>query len=144
MLRLSRSGSINEFIQYAFRPGLLPGHFFFASQCRGHHRIEELRMKAHGVGCTVTPVPACSSIRSQALTGTRSSRPILMVGISPRAAAAYEAFRESAKYRFPASGTVKVAQVAPKFSLMGKYPLVRYGLRNTNYIVIMPELTVKV
>jgi hypothetical protein len=30
------------------------------------------------------------------------------VGISPRAAAAYAALRESAKYRFPASGTLNV------------------------------------
>src|SRR4051794_25374246 len=53
-------------------------------------------------------VPTCSRRRSIATTGTRRVRPILMVGKSPRAAAAYEASRRSPKYRAPASGTVSV------------------------------------
>src|SRR5258705_8965135 len=46
-----------------------------------------------------------SSIRSSVRTGTRRSLPILMVGMSPRAAAAYDALRLSPKYFPPASGT---------------------------------------
>jgi hypothetical protein len=43
------------------------------------------------------PLAASSSIFSSARTGTRNSLPILMVGISPRAAASYAALRHNPK-----------------------------------------------
>src|SRR5215510_8956636 len=50
------------------------------------------------------PAMRCSS----AAIGTRNRRPILMVGISPRSAALYEALRLRPKYLCPASGTDRV------------------------------------
>lgn len=41
-----------------------------------------------GRGAVCDAQPACSSLRSMTPTGTRNSFPILIVGISPRAAAA--------------------------------------------------------
>ena len=55
-----------------------------------------------------TPSHPSSSFRSIATTGTRSSRPTLIVGMSPRAAASYEAFLDRSKYLLPASGTLRV------------------------------------
>jgi hypothetical protein len=51
-------------------------------------------------------LPAASSIRSMALMGTRSSRPTLMVGISPHAAAACWA-----DVRVPAIGRIELVTV---------------------------------
>jgi hypothetical protein len=54
-----------------------------------------------------------SSNRSIARTGTRNSRPTLIVGISPRSAALYELSRLRSKYFFPASGTDIVRGASP-------------------------------
>src|SRR5262245_36425794 len=47
-------------------------------------------------------------MRSSATTGTRNRPPILITGMSPRWAAAYEAFLPSPNYFLPASGTDNV------------------------------------
>src|SRR5215467_14478103 len=58
----------------------------------------------------MTAFIAASSIKASSnRTGTRKSLPTLIVGMSPRLAAAYAESRQIPKYRLPASGTLIVS-----------------------------------
>jgi hypothetical protein len=80
------------------------------------------------------PEPASASIRSKATTGTRIRRPILIVGISPRAAAAYEAFFPRSKYCLPAAGTLIVLGAS---SLILTVP---FQLQRVSFISLLSSL----
>lgn len=68
-----------------------------------------VRGPAYVSGHVAAPVcPAVSNSRCRAAIGTNNRPPIRRTGISPRAAAAYAAFRQSPKTT-PASGTEIVA-----------------------------------
>ena len=77
-----------------------------------------------------------SSNRSIARTGTRNSRPTLIVGISPRSAALYEPSRLRSKYFFPASGTDIVRGASPvDFVILPAPVSLKNDLQNTIYVL---------
>src|SRR5262249_42130299 len=110
--RKSALARMREVVSVMFNPAL-PGsraneaRFSF---CRAPAQLVTNEIAAHADDDLAL---ALSSICSSARTGTRNSLPILTTGISPLAAAREDAFRDTPKYFFPASGTEIVSGSLP-------------------------------
>ena len=91
-------------VRYVRQAAIRPLHVPHAGVGRSGYQFGLARTQAASAPVRSTP----SSNRSIARTGTRNSRPTLIVGISPRSAALYELSRLRSKYFFPASGTLIV------------------------------------
>jgi hypothetical protein len=94
-------------VRHVRQAAIWPSHAPHAAAGRNGHYFGSAPLH-RGLPTASLGWPTASSMRSKARTGTRNSRPTLIVGISPRSAALYELSRLRSKYFFPASGTLIV------------------------------------
>jgi hypothetical protein len=119
-------------IRYVRQAAIWPSHPPHAGMNRIGHHFGPPRTQV--ASAPVRSIP--SSNRSIARTGTRNSRPTLIVGISPRSAALYELSRLRSKYFFPASGTDIVRGASPvDFVILPAPVSAKNDLQNTIYVL---------
>jgi hypothetical protein len=119
-------------IRHVREAAVRPLHSPHAGMSRIGHHFGLARTQAASAPVRSTP----SSNRSIARTGTRNSRPTLIVGISPRSAALYELSRLRSKYFFPASGTDIVRGTSPVDFVIFPAPVsAKNDLQNTTYVL---------
>jgi hypothetical protein len=119
-------------VRHVRQAAIWPSHPPHAGTSRIGHHFGPPRTQVASASVRSTP----SSNRSIARTGTRNSRPTLIVGISPRSAALYELSRLRSKYFFPASGTDIVRGASPVDFVIFPAPVsAKNDLQNTIYVL---------
>jgi hypothetical protein len=119
-------------VRHVRQAAIWPSNTPHAGKSRIRHHLGPPRTQVESAPVRSTP----SSNRSIARTGTRNSRPTLIVGISPRSAALYELSRLRSKYFFPASGTDIVRGASPvDFVILPPPVSAKNDSQNTIYVL---------